>query len=207
MKKLLLVLAFPMLLISCGKANAQQEVTYAGIAAAMEAPQALRRAVKSVGKFSGTAKTQNGQLIGMEADLNNKIGGTCSYSFDNANNAVLETGTQPASTTAPYQFNFARLALSAQETVEQTAPNGNTLTWFCFSTYYVNPLRVVWELVSAQTNAAGGQALYYQKYDLTFNKDQYLSKCDYVGKINYFQDGQAAFYVCETTGTYSYNYY
>lgn len=207
MKKLLLVLAFPMLLISCGKANAQQEVSYAGIAAEMEAPQALRRAVRSVGKFSGSRKTQNGQLIGMQEDMNQNINGTCTYSFNNNNEGVLDTGTQPPSTSAPYQLNYAKLAATAKESVEQTAPNGQTLTWLAFSSYYISPLRVVLELVSAQANASGGQAVYYQKFDLTFNKEQYLSKLEYTAKINYFQDGQAAFFVAQTTGTYSYTYY
>ena len=209
MKKLLLVLAFPLLLVSCGKANAGKEVSFAGMAEKMEAPQALPKALRSVGKFSGSIKTVNGSLIGMTADINKSVSGNVTYGFDNAGVAQIEgTATQPDQTFKPHQLNYGRLAASTIEEVEQTFPaNGYSVTWHTSAKYYVAPFRIVWELAAYDSNEAGAQAVYYQCYDMTYNDQQWLTKLHYIGKINYFHNGQAAYYTADTTGTYSYTYY
>ena len=208
MKKLLLVLAFPMLLISCGKANAKQEVTFARVAEEMEAPQVLKKALKAVGKFSGSVKTLNGALIGMSEDINNSISATLTYTFDNDGVAHIESGVKPTGAIDPYQLKYGGLALSAQSTIHQAFPaTGYEVDWLANARSYINPIGIDWELVAYDTNASGGQAVYYQRFNLTFNEDQWLTKCHYIAKINYFENGQSAYYVCDTTATFSYTYY
>lgn len=195
MKKLLLVLAFPLLLVSCGKANQQEEVTFAGMCAAIKVASATKKPTKAVGKYSGTA---NG----------NKVNSTITFTPDGAGGISQDKPLPTAvGTQKPGQLTFAVLAAAGQDTFEQQVPGStDTVTWFLFSKYYVNPFRLVTEAVYANSPSANVQNLFYQKWDYTFNSEQWVTKLHYEARVNRFADGSETSYVWDLLNTFTYTF-
>lgn len=211
MKKLLVLFALPLLLVSCGKADKQRESSYPEMNATIEPLALTKNAESAIGKFSGTIKTTNGALIGMAADLNEKVSGTVTYSVA-PDRTVSTTDEQPNKTFKPFQLGFPQLVAAeveqTQQVINEGQPNEFTITWFWSVQYYVNPLEIVREGVTAFTFPAAPSVvwMWYRYADWTFNEEQWLTKLHYVEKIRCFKDGQEAVYVADTVGTYTYNY-
>lgn len=195
MKKLLLVLAFPLLLVSCGKANQQQEVSAGRLAAEMKVPSATKKPTKAIGKYSGTA---NG----------NKINSTITFTPDGAGGIAQDKDLPTAvGTQKPAQLTFALLVYASQDTFDQQVPGtSNTVTWNLYSRFFINPFGMVIEAVHAQNALDGSQNVFYQKWDYTFNSEQWVTKLHYEARVNSFRNGQQTTYVWDLVNTFTYTF-
>lgn len=202
MKKILVALTLPALLVSCSNQANFKEVSYAEFASKVQEPSTLKKPTKCVAKYSGSIKSHNADMIPGWTIPDQNIKATCKFNIASDGDVTLVDGSVPTFSQPPSRLSFQMLELF--ETEERTDTLGFTLT--CDSTYYLGAvLKAINECVGFKT-ISGGNAVIYYMFDYTYNTNQWVSELHCSARLNYYKNTLTAYAKADVTATYSYTY-
>lgn len=172
MKKLYLLFALPLILVSCTNKNQQRKVSKAEFIESWKAQQSNRTPRFAVGHYSYSYDSYNMVVLG-STDEHEKEDDTVRYTFANDGTFTYDHAPQYSDYSKPFYFS-AESIIETEDTYDQY---GGCMIF----EFYVNPLTIVMSIVLTDSNESNFGVI-VEKNEVRF--DKYLWAC--YNKVSYY---------------------